>query len=237
MEKKGGWLTNGHGLDLTFVATAPNFETKTNGATHMGNDDITIFDGMAHLKIIDVSCPVQLLGVMRWIMEGNRGLCYVRIMRAPSTVLYDSGFSFEYGRGYIVVPMEDSPAVLISSGRGVHEAKKAAALVGKRGVKTGVVDMPSIDEVLLLELYESGRHIIVAEQNNGYIWVHFMKTLFEKKQNIDTSRIHAVNTLDGEGKPQFIHSATYNQLATRFGLSAEALAEFILEKVNKTGSR
>ena len=56
-----GWLSEGHGLDLTMLATAANFETRTNGATHMGNDDCTIFDGMAHLKIIDVSCPQQML--------------------------------------------------------------------------------------------------------------------------------------------------------------------------------
>ena len=40
IERKDGWLAKGHGLDLTFLATAPNFETRTNGATHMGNDDV-----------------------------------------------------------------------------------------------------------------------------------------------------------------------------------------------------
>ena len=52
-----GWLSEGHGLDLTMLATAANFETRTNGATHMGNDDNTIFDGLAHLKIVDVVVP------------------------------------------------------------------------------------------------------------------------------------------------------------------------------------
>jgi transketolase len=33
-----------HGLDLTLLATGANFEACTDGATHMGNDDITIFD-------------------------------------------------------------------------------------------------------------------------------------------------------------------------------------------------
>ena len=61
MAAPDGWLSEGHGLDLTMLATAANFETRTNGATHMGNDDCTIFDGMAHLKIIDVSCPQQML--------------------------------------------------------------------------------------------------------------------------------------------------------------------------------
>jgi len=95
-----GWLSEGHGLDLTFLATAANFETRTNGATHMGNDDITTLDGVAHLKIIDVSCPRQLLAIMQWIMEGNRGLVYLRVMRAESGVLYGSDFQFEFGKGY-----------------------------------------------------------------------------------------------------------------------------------------
>ena len=39
MASPDGWLSEGHGLDLTMLATASNFETRTNGATHMGNDD------------------------------------------------------------------------------------------------------------------------------------------------------------------------------------------------------
>ena len=84
------------------LATAANFETRTNGATHMGNDDCTIFDGLAHLKIIDVSCPQQMLSLMRWIMEGNRGLLYVRVMRTPSAVLYDGDYAFEFGKGHVL---------------------------------------------------------------------------------------------------------------------------------------
>jgi len=227
MNTEGGWLTGGHGLDLTFVATAPNFETKTNGATHMGNDDVTIFDGMAHLKIIDVSCPRQLLGVMKWIMGGNRGLVYMRIMRAPSAVLHGQEFTFEYGKGYIVRAIDKASAVLVSSGRGVHEAFRASAMLHDDGIDAGVVDMPSIDEALLLQLYETGKYIIVAEQNNGYIWTHLMKELFAKKKRFDTSKLLSINTLDDAGRPQFIHSATYEQLTDRYGLSAKKLAAFV----------
>ena len=98
--RRDGWLSEGHGLDLTMLATAANFETRTNGATHMGNDDCTIFDGMAHLKIVDVSCPQQMLSLMQWIMEGNRGLLYVRVMRTPSAVLYGTDYTFEFGSGH-----------------------------------------------------------------------------------------------------------------------------------------
>ena len=233
IEMENGWLSEGHGLDLTFLATAPNFETTTNGATHMGNDDMLIFGGIAHLKVIDISCPNQLLGAMKWIMEGGKGLVYLRIMRAPSAVLYDEVPDFTFGKGCILQEHNDDRAVIISSGRGVHEALAAAALLEQDGIMAGVVDMPSIDEQLLLELYDSGKHLVIAEQNNGYVWSEFQKILFTSRETIDSTRLLAVNTLDKHGKAQFIHSATYSQLLQRFGLTPELLAERVKNDVEK----
>jgi transketolase len=235
MEMKDGWLSEGHGLDLTFLATAPNFETKTNGATHMGNDDTQVFSQIAHLKIIDISCPNQLIGAMKWIMEGNKGLVYMRIMRSPSEVIYDNTFKFEFGKAYKLRESADDRAVIVSSGRGVHEAIAAAIELEQSGIAVGVVDMPSIDELFLLDLYGSGKLIVVAEQNNGYIWSAYMKTLFKSQRTVDTARVVAINALDSDGQPQFIHSATYSQLLDRFGLSPSRLAETVRQRINPSG--
>jgi transketolase C-terminal domain/subunit len=219
MQATDGWLSEGHGLDLTMLATASNFETRTNGATHMANDDITVFDAIAHLKIIDVSCPRQLLSIMQWIMEGNRGLVYLRVMRTPSAVLYSDDYTFQFGRGRML--REGARAVIVSSGRGVHEALAAAGLVPG----LAVVDMPSIDEDLLLDLYAGGRPILFAEQNNGYIWQNFLKVLYRRSGEASAvNRVLTVNTLTPDGRAQFIHSATYEELIEVYGLSAAALA-------------
>jgi transketolase len=214
-----GWLSEGHGLDLTMLATAANFETRTNGATHMANDDATVFDGIAHLKIIDVSCPRQLLSIMQWIMAGNRGLVYLRVMRTPSPVIYGADYTFEFGKGSVIRQSAADRLCIVSSGRGVHEALAAADLVS--GVR--VVDMPSIDDNLLLELCGSGLPVIFAEQNNGYIWQNLLKLQY-RRGITPAGRIVTVNTLDAEGRPQFIHSATYEELVDIFGLSAGKLA-------------
>jgi transketolase C-terminal domain/subunit len=231
MAAPDGWLSEGHGLDLTFVATAANFDTRTNGATHMGNDDITIFDGVAHLKIIDVSCPQQLLGIMKWIVAGNRGLVYVRVMRAGSAVLYDEGFEFEFGKSYVLRRSPEDSAVIISSGRGVHEALAASAGCAGRGIQVGVVDMPSVDEAMLLDLYDSGKLLCVAEQNNGYIWRSFWNILSRRRDSIRASQLLAVNTLGPAGRPRFIHSGAYEQLLEAFGLAPAQLVETIARKV------
>ena len=217
-----GWLAEGHGLDLTMLATAANFETRTNGATHMGNDDAIVFDAIAHLQIIDVSCPQQMLSLMKWTMEGNRGLLYVRVMRTPSAVIYGSDYIFELGKGHVLCESTDDRAVIVSSGRGVHEALAAAELCRRDGVHVSVVDMPSIDEDLLVRLCESGRLVCLAEQNNGFILQNLLRILY--RRGAGAGRILAINTLDAAGKPQFIHSGTYEELTHAFGLTPPQIA-------------
>lgn len=227
MRDRDGWLTAGHGLDLTFLATAANFDTRVNGATHMGNDDSLFFDAMAHLNIVDVSCPQQMLGVMRWIMEGNRGLNYIRIMRAGSAVIYGPDYRFEYGKASVVREAHDDVAVVVSSGRGVHEAIAASSLCAAKGISVGVVDMHSIDGAKLLELCNSGKYILVAEQNNGYIWQNLLKLVGRERKAALLAHVEAINTLSPDGRPHFIHSATYEQLLSAYRLSPAQLAETI----------
>jgi transketolase len=229
-----GWLSDGHGLDLTFLATAADFETRTNGATHMGNDDAVIFDGIAHLNIINVSCPQQMLAVMKWVMEGNRGLVYVRVMRTPSAVLYPADYVFELGKGHVLRDTSGAAAVIVSSGRGVHEALGAAAECAKRGLQVGVVDMPSIDAPLLEELCESGKLICLAEQNTGYLFQHLLRVAYRRagtardaRDRAALGRVMTINTLDGDGRPQFIHSGTYEELIAAFGLTAVQIADAV----------
>jgi transketolase C-terminal domain/subunit len=199
----------------------------------MANDDNLIFDAIAHLKIIDVSCPQQLLAIMKWIMDGNRGLVYVRLMRTGSPVLYGPDYRFEFGRGHVIRESAKNDATVVSSGRGVHEAMAAAGHCAKRGIGVTVVDMPSIDDALLLELYDSGKPLIFAEQNNGYIWQNFLKVLYRhRKASSDLARVATINTLDGQGRARFIHSGTYEELVKAFALTAARIAEAIEERVN-----
>jgi transketolase C-terminal domain/subunit len=217
---------------LTLLSTAANFETRTNGATHMGNDDNTIFDGMAHLKIIDVSCPQQMLGIMKWIMAGNRGLVYVRVMRTSSPVIYGEDFEFEFGKGWTLRQSPDDAAVIVTSGRAVHEALAAAEQCAKRGIAVGVVDMPSIDEQLLLRLHDSGKMLVFAEQNNGYIWQNYLKVLARRRPNgYEMHKVVTVNTVNADGSLRFIHSGTYEQLLEAFHLSPERLAQVIADRI------
>jgi len=102
------------------------------------------------------------------------------------------------------------------------------------GLQAGVVDMPSVDESLMMEMSGSGRPLIFAEQNNGYLLQNFLKVLYRNRVPAEAnilSKVVSISTLDGEGMPQFIHSATYEQLTNAFGLTPEAIAKTVQNAV------
>ncbi len=231
--RAGSWLSEGHNLDLVYLATAPNFDTRTNGATHMGNDDALVFSQLAHLKIVDLACPGLLLAFMRWVMEGGKGLVYARIPRAPTRVVHDPGVRFEYGKAYRLKSSREDRACLVSSGRGIYEALEAARLLEQEDIPVGVIDMPSLDEQLICQLYEGAAKVIVAEQNNGFLWQGFRRVLWKHFQNVSTGKLVAINATDPEERPCFIHSATYAQLLDCYGLSPEKLALRVKKELGK----
>jgi len=229
--EKEGWLSKGHALDLTLLATAADLETQSNGATHMGNDDALLFNEMAHINIINASCPQQLLGIMQWIAKGNRGIIYLRTLRAPAAVIYDADFSFRFGQAYEVFKKADPSAYIICSGRAVHEALAAAQELATKGLALTVIDMPSVDEEMILSCYEHKRPIFIVEQNNGYIWSHIRRILFNQQGSIDTNQFIPINT--GLGTLHYIHSGTYPELAHFYGLDAASLKNKISETLKQ----
>jgi transketolase C-terminal domain/subunit len=86
-------------------------------------------------------------------------------------VIYGPDYTFDFGRGHVICESAGDAAIVVSGGRGVHEAIVAAGICAKRGTSITVVDMPSIDDGLFLELYDSGNPLLFAEQNNGYTWI------------------------------------------------------------------
>ena len=52
------------------------------------------------------------------------------------------------------------------------------------------------------------------------------------RRSTATAHVHSINTLDGEGRPRFIHSGTYEELLQTFGLAPDAIAATIKEKLN-----
>ena len=75
---------------------------------------------------------------------------------------------------------------------------------------------------------ESGKVVCLAEQNNGYILQNLLKVLFRRQRGLQNMKnVLAINTLDAQGKPQFIHSGSYEELIEAFGLTPARIAAAI----------
>ena len=94
----------------------------------------------------------------------------------------------------------------------------------------GVIDMPSFDSRLMTELRKDGALVIIAEQNNGFIYKMAREFLFGKE---GTGRVVPINALDADGERRFIHSATYDQLLDDFGLSPAGIARTIRRELGR----
>ncbi len=132
-----------------------------------------------------------------------------------------------FGKGYVLKEPADAKAVILSSGRGVHEALNTAKLLEQTGILAGVVDMPSIDAKLLRALYDSGKLLVFAEQNNGYIWSECRKILFKHYTTIDATRLLPINALNAEGNLSlFIQPLTSSLSSNLAWLQSNWLKQF-----------
>jgi transketolase len=233
--KDDGWLSEGHGLDYTMIATAADFETQANGATHMGNDDALLFNEAAHIKIINIACPQMLLNAIKWIAEGNKGIVYMRTLRAAASVIYDEKDEFEFGKAYSLQNLSNPDAFIVSTCRMVHESLAVSQILAKEGTSLEVIDMPSIDKNKILEIYRSGKPIFIAEQNNGYLWSNFRKVLFDHEKNINTENLIPINAASEKGI-HYIHSGTYKELAAHYKLDSKNLSLFISDHLKNKRS-
>ena len=106
-------------------------------------------------------------------------------------------------KGTILRESADDRAVIVSSGRGVHEALAAADAVRKRGIAVGVVDMPSIDEELLLRAVRVAASCWSSPSRttdtSGRISSRCC-TAARKASRPALARVVAINTLDA-GRP------------------------------------
>lgn len=91
---------------------------------------------LSRVSVVDIelqSLALEQVFRQYYIMEGNKGLVYQRIMRAASAVLYKPDYQFKYGKGYWLYGNIDSEAFLVSSGRQVHESLAAIRKLENQG--------------------------------------------------------------------------------------------------------
>ena len=158
-------------------------------------------------------------------MEGNRGLLYVRVMRTPSAgPVRRATTRSNSARAYVLRERGSDRAVIVSSGRGVHEALAAAAQCADAGARgrrhRHAVDRRGPADRALRVGQAAGP--CRAEQRLHPAEPAQAPVPPPQGRVGSVDRIMAINTLDADGRPRFIHSGTYEELTA--GVRAVAAA-------------
>ncbi|MDL2235769.1 transketolase family protein [Christensenellaceae bacterium OttesenSCG-928-L17] len=151
---------------MTILGTDPGVTAAYNGGTHMPFEDVALYRTIPNATIIDITDSAMLQDILLKISD-YPGVKYIRVGRKAAAKVYETGSSFEIGKG---IPLRSGKdAVIFACGIMVHEALQAAKELAEEGIDVAVVDLFTIkplDTELVARLAKNTGAVVVAENHN-----------------------------------------------------------------------
>ncbi len=198
------------------------------GATHQGQEDLSIMRAMPHMTIIapadELATRQAVQAAAAWI-----GPVYLSMTKEPLPFLYDESYPFRIGRAVTVRLGED--ATIIANRDMVAQALLAAELAAAEGLDVRVMDChtlkPLDEEAILTAARETGA-IVTAEDNvlAGGLGSAVAELLIEREP-VPMRRIGLGDT--------FAESGPYLALLERYGLSPQHILAAVRQVVARKG--
>ena len=209
-------------LNVKIFAGLPGLTTGY-GGTHQATEDTGLARLIPDLVVIDPCDATEIAQVVDAVAE-YQGPVYVRLLRASVPVVLDPA-SYQFVIGKARVLREGSDIGFISTGLMTERALDAAAELAKRGVKAGVLHVPTLkplDSEAIARFAASVAHVLVAENHvsTGGLASYVAETLFDSGTRTRLTRI---------GLPdRFIECGSVPVLQKRYGLTVDRIIDVAL---------
>jgi len=190
------------------------------GATHQGQEDLSIMRAMPHMTVIapadDVSAQKAVFAA-----AAHAGPVYLSLTKEPLPLLYEATFPFVIGQAVTVRTGQD--ATIIANRDMVAHALLAAEMAAAEGLDVRVIDCHTVkplDEETILEAAQDTGALVTAEDNvlAGGLGSAVAELLIEHHP-VPMRRIGVPDT--------FCQSGPYLQLLERYGLSARHILDAV----------
>jgi len=209
-------------LNVKIFAGLPGLTTGY-GGTHQATEDTGLARLIPDLVVIDPCDATEIAQVVDAVAE-YQGPVYVRLLRASvPVVLNPASYQFVIGKARVL--REGSDIGFISTGFMTERALDAAAELAKRGVKAGVLHVPTLkplDSEAIARFAASVAHVLVAENHvsTGGLASYVAETLFDSGTRTRLTRI---------GLPdRFIECGSVPVLQKRYGLTVDRIIDVAL---------
>jgi transketolase len=154
--------------NVKFCGSHAGISIGEDGPSQMGLEDLAMFRPIPGSVIL---YPSDAVSAERVVVEAarHRGICYIRMSRPKTAILYSNDEQFPIGGSKILRKSANDRATVVAAGITVHEALKAATHLEAEGIAIRILDAYSVKPIdaqgILKAAQETGGRIIVVEDH------------------------------------------------------------------------
>jgi transketolase len=152
--------------NVKFVGSHAGVSIGEDGASQMGLEDVAMFRSVLTSTVLH---PCDATSTERLVeaAAAHTGIVYLRTMRQPTPVIYESDETFPVGGSKVLRQGASDRLTLVAAGATVHEALKAYEQLQRDGITVRVIDAYSIKpidvEVLRAAAEATGRIVTIED--------------------------------------------------------------------------
>lgn len=213
---------------MCVVGLGAGYAMEYFGNTHYAVEDIAAIRAFPNLTIISPADGLELAKALEQIVREQKPT-YLRLtgqMNLP--MIYKEDFEYQIGKANWLRKADDPQVAIIVNGSVVHNALKAAEELELHGYRADVIDMHTIQPIdgeLLDQIRDY--HLIVTVEEHSCIGGLGSSVDEYYRSNHRLVRRLAIGT----GK-SYINAGSYDYMLQQMGLTAEQIADSILEELN-----
>ena len=152
--------------NVKIVGYDPGVHTTSNGGTHMSFEDVAAIRALCNIAVLDIVDGVQLVKALPYIVE-HKGPMYIRFVRKQTDELFDDSYEFRFGKADKLASGKD--LTIVASGTSLFDAKQAADLLKKEGIKVDLLGIHTIkpldDKAILASAKKTGAVLTVENHS------------------------------------------------------------------------
>jgi transketolase len=204
-------------LNVKIPGSYVGLPTSRAGASHNCIEDIAVFRALPNMKVADPGDNAELRGIIRTAAE-TPGPVYFRITRLTLDDIFESGHSFEWGKGHIIRAGGD--VTLVGTGMMTSLCLRATEILARDGIEAEVIHMGSIKPLDIDLLVESaGRTGCAVTAENASILGGLGAAVTETLSELQPVPVRRIGVRD-----QWVDSGGIDELFTHHGMQPSDIA-------------
>jgi transketolase len=217
-----------HNLNVKLIGAGAGLVYGLEGVTHHAIEDIAIMRSLPNMTVVAPECPLEVEALIKE-SHAYKGPLYIRLGREGEPCVHNSAPEFKIGRGIIVRKGRDIS--IIATGIILYQAKIASEILINEGLDVTLIGMHTIkplDKDIIKYCANNNKAIFTLEEHSiiGGLGSAVSEFLLE----ICYKGLFRKIALPDE---YCSYIGGHHYLLGKYGLSPEAIKDFILKEYTK----